>query len=62
MLNVPTLRINRDEAEEIAADLVRVWNGMTGLNAVPTTEAAADLVQRVIRRANEIAARREDAE
>ncbi|WP_374412673.1 hypothetical protein [Novosphingobium colocasiae] len=50
------------EAEVIAADLERVWPGMTGMNAVPKTEAIADIVQRTLRKAREIIAARDDAE
>lgn len=51
-----------DEAEKVAADLVRGWTGLTGSTEIPSIETLADLVQRVIRKADEVVSERgEDA-
>lgn len=56
------LHVSYDEALTIAADLVRIWPGMTGLNEVPKVENAADLVQRALRKARELIAARQAEE
>jgi len=43
-----------EEAELVAADLARGWLGLTGATTVPKIETLADLVQRVIRKADEV--------
>lgn len=53
-----SLRVSFEEAEVIAADLVRVWTGMTGMSEVPTVENVADLVQRTLRKTRELIAAR----
>lgn len=53
------LTLTFEEAEAVAADLARVWPGMTGISAVPKVELLADLVQRTNRKSREIIAARE---
>ncbi|WP_260927434.1 hypothetical protein [Novosphingobium sp. 9] len=53
------LTLTFEEAEAVAADLARVWPGMTGIAAVPKVEMLADLVQRTNRKSREIIVARE---
>lgn len=47
-----------EEAELVAADLARGWSGLTGATTVPKIETLTDLVQRVIRKADEVVSER----
>lgn len=53
-------QLTYDEAEQVAADLARVWPGLTGLSITPPIEALTDLVQRVLRKEREIIKAREE--
>lgn len=57
-----SLHLKFEEAELVAQDLQRVWQGLTGLNDIPPVETLGDLVQRTLRKAREIIAAREEAE
>lgn len=53
-----SLHLTYEEAERVAADLSRVWVGMTGLCETPQPDRVVDVVQRALRGARgEIAAR-----
>lgn len=57
---MPPLHLTYAEAEAVASDLERVWQGITGSREVPKVEQIADLVQTTLRKAREtIAARTE---
>lgn len=49
-----SLHLSFDEAEAVAADLARVWPGITGLAETPKTEQIADLVQRTLRKTRDL--------
>lgn len=53
-------QLTYDEAEQVAADLARVWPGLTGLSITPPIEALTDLVQRVLRKEREVIAARQE--
>ena len=48
------LHLSFEEAETVAADLARVWVGITGLSEVPKVENIADLLQRGLRKSREV--------
>ena len=56
-----SLHLSFDEAELVAADILRVWTGMTGLTEAPKAENVADMVQRMLRKSREIIAERPEA-
>lgn len=60
-LNTGALHLSYEEAEKVAADLQRVWAGVTGLSETPKIENVADLVQRALRKSREIIADREES-
>lgn len=53
-----SLHLTYEEAERVAADLSRVWVGMTGLCETPKVECIADVVQRALRGARTVIAER----
>lgn len=61
-LGQPVPALTYDEAEQVAIGLIARWQGITGQVSAPSLEQVADLVQRVLRDAAEVAAARgEDA-
>lgn len=54
------LHLTYAEAEAVGAHLIRVWAGITGSDAGPNDEQAADIVQTVMRKAREIIGARDD--
>ncbi|AIT81250.1 hypothetical protein JI59_16425 [Novosphingobium pentaromativorans US6-1] len=56
------LHLTYDEAEVVAAYLLRVWPGATGLATAPQSERAADVVQLVLRKSREVIADRDAAQ
>lgn len=54
--------LNYSEAEEVASDLARGWQGLTGSAEVPSIEMLADIVQRMMRKADEAVRRRAEAD
>ena len=56
------MKLTYSEAEAVAADLARGWQGITGAATTPPLEALTDLVQRVMRKAADVVDAREGAE
>ncbi|AIT81636.1 hypothetical protein [Novosphingobium pentaromativorans] len=55
------LHLTYDEAEKVAAYVVRVWPGATGLSEAPKVEKVADLIQLTLRKSREVIAEREES-
>jgi hypothetical protein len=56
------MRISYAQAEQVAEALAPRWQGITGHDAAPSTEAIADLVQFVLRKADELRTEAENAD
>lgn len=61
-LDPPIMHLSDSETDAVAAELAKIWRGMTGLAEVPPLDLLAVLVRRTLRMTRETIADRPDVD